>query len=59
MVDTRTERVVRAIIAELERQSETIGCVAETNGIYAQVDGSFKLAPLAEAMLRVLGEPRR
>jgi hypothetical protein len=49
--------MVAAIIAELERQAELCGYVAETNGIYAQVDGSFKLEPLAQAMLRVVGEP--
>lgn len=59
MVDTRIEPVVAAIIAELERQAEICGYVAETNGVYAQVDGSFKLEPLAQAMLRVVGERQR
>jgi hypothetical protein len=59
MADTSIEPVVAAIIAELERQAEICGYVAETNGVYAQVDGSFKLEPLAQAMLRVVGERQR
>ena len=43
--------IADAIIAELMRQSETTGCATETNGRYAQVDGSFDVDLLAAAIV--------
>ena len=47
--------MVDAIIVELKRQSETTGCATETNGRFAEVDGSFDLELLAAAIIDVIG----
>jgi hypothetical protein len=52
----RIAAISEAIVTELERQSETSGCVVDTNGVYAQVDGSAKLGPLAQAILRAIDD---
>lgn len=51
-MDEMVERAVAAGIAELQRQGRDSGCTAETNGRYVQVDGSFEIHPLVEAILR-------
>ena len=43
--------IADAIIAELMRQSEISGCFTETNGRSVQVDGSFNVERLADAIV--------
>lgn len=50
-------RVTQAIIADLHRQSKVSGCTTEDNGKYAQVDGAFKVEPLARAVLKAIRKP--
>lgn len=51
------EAIADAIVVELKRQSVTTGCATETNGRYAQVDGSFDVVLLAAAIVdRIEGQ---
>lgn len=54
---TPIERATQAIIAELHRQAKISGCCTEDNGKSVQVDGPFKVEPLARAVLKAIGEP--
>jgi len=55
MVDEeRTQLVERALLDELRRQGRRHGVAVDDNGIWAQVDGSFKLRPIALAILAAL-----
>lgn len=50
--ECESENVAAAIVAELQRQAVETGCTVETNGTHVQVDGSFALGPLADAVKR-------
>jgi len=52
--EEQVTRIERAIVAELKRQGERHGIAVDDNGEWAQVDGSFKLRPLALAVLAVI-----
>lgn len=54
---TPVDRAVAALIADLHRQEEKSGCVADDNGSLAQVDGSFAIEPLVRAVLAAIREP--
>ena len=51
---TRTDTILAAIIAELQRQSDHEGNLFQHNGQYGDVDGSFDMEKLAEAINQAL-----
>ncbi len=57
MNDDLIRRATQAIIADLHRQAATSGCTTEDNGNSAQVDGHFKVEPLARAVLKAIRQP--
>ncbi len=57
--EARLERIERALLEELRRQGERHGVAVDDNGVWAQVDGSFKLRPIARAILAALREDLR
>jgi len=50
-MDEQVERAVQAAIRELERQADQSGCTTATDGTFVQVDGSFEIRPLVQAVL--------
>ncbi len=52
--EERIELIQRALLEELRRQGERHGVSVDDNGVWAQVDGSFKLRPIALAILTAL-----
>jgi hypothetical protein len=58
MQETTVDRATRAALAELHRQGLKSGCFTEDNGRLAQVDGSFDVRRLVEAVLKVASEDR-
>lgn len=55
--EEKIARIERAIVAELKRQGERHGIAVDDNGEWAQVDGGFKLRPLALAVLAAISQP--
>lgn len=54
---SKLDEAVAAAIIELHRQAKISGAATEDNGELAQVDGSFKVRPLARATLEALKTP--
>ena len=45
------DKAIAAAVAELHRQEETSGCTVQADGDWAQVDGSFDIRKVVEAVL--------
>lgn len=56
-MDAIVDRALAAAIAELERQGRASGDTTMTDGRSVQIDGSFEIRPLVEAILRAAADP--
>lgn len=54
--EEKIQIVQRALVKELQRQGLRNGVAVDDNGTWAQVDGSFKLRPIALAILAALDD---
>ncbi len=55
MTEQEIDRLVAVAVAELRRQEETSGCTVMSEGKFAQVDGSFDVPRLVQAVVEAGG----